>query len=98
MLSAGYFSRSGSLKVKSPILTKSSGGHVDGAVATRSGHDMVYRMGSRMSGHPSCTRPRVRVRVRVRHHLAAVCGLSVETLAYELTFLERVRAKVRVRP
>lgn len=42
------------LKVRSPILTKSRRGHVCSLHCTRSGHDMVYRMGRRMSGQPSC--------------------------------------------
>ena len=51
---AGYFARSGLRKVRSPILTKSRRGQVDSLQGTRSGHDIVYRIGSRMSGQPSC--------------------------------------------
>jgi hypothetical protein len=42
------------LKVRSPILTKSRRFHVCSEQGTRCGHDMVYRIGSRMSGQPSC--------------------------------------------
>jgi hypothetical protein len=42
------------LNVRSPILTKSRRFHVCSEHGTRWGHDMVYRIGSRMSGHPSC--------------------------------------------
>jgi hypothetical protein len=54
-------------------LLKSRRGHVISLVATRSGQDIVYIMGSRMSGQPSCcgaqrmraTRARARARARV---------------------------------
>ncbi len=42
------------LKVRSPIFTKSRRGHVCSLHCTRAGQLMVYRMGSRMSGQPSC--------------------------------------------
>lgn len=46
--------RAACLKVRSPILTKSRRFHVCSEHGTRCGHDIVYRMGSRMSGQPSC--------------------------------------------
>ncbi len=58
---AGYFSRSGGRKVSCAHLAKSRRGQVASLQGTRSGHDIVYRIGSRMSGQPSCTRPRPRV-------------------------------------
>jgi len=51
---AGYFSRSGGRKVSCAHLAKSRRGQVASLQGTRSGHDIVYRIGSRMSGHPSC--------------------------------------------
>ena len=42
------------LNVRSPILTKSRRFHVCSEHGTRCGHDIVYRIGSRMSGQPSC--------------------------------------------
>lgn len=53
----GYFLWSGALKVKLLALVKSRRGHVTSEHCTRSGHDMVYRIGSLMSGQPSCTAP-----------------------------------------
>jgi hypothetical protein len=50
----GYFAWSGCLNVRLLALLKSRRGHVTSLVLTRSGHDMVYMMGSRMSGQPSC--------------------------------------------
>ena len=52
----GYLAWSGSLKVSSEHLRKSRRGQVCSLQGTRSGQDMVYRMGSRMSGQPSCDR------------------------------------------
>ena len=52
----GYLAWSGSLKVSSEHLRKSRRGQVCSLQGTRSGQDMVYRMGSRMSGHPNCSR------------------------------------------
>lgn len=46
--------RGACLNVRSPILTKSRRFHVCSEHGTRWGHDMVYRIGNRMSGHPSC--------------------------------------------
>ena len=53
----GYLARSGGLKVRLLALAKSRRGQVASLQGTRSGHDIVYRMGSRMSGQPSCARP-----------------------------------------
>lgn len=50
----GYLAWSGSLKVSSEHLRKSRRGQVVSLQGTRSGHDIVYRMGSRMSGQPIC--------------------------------------------
>lgn len=46
--------RGARLNVRSPIFTKSRRGHVCSLHCTRAGQLMVYRMGSRMSGQPSC--------------------------------------------
>ncbi len=53
---AGYFSRSGGRKVSCAHLAKSRRGQVASEQGTRSGHDIVYRIGRRMSGQPSCAR------------------------------------------
>ena len=50
----GYLAWSGSLNVSSLLLRKSRRGQVSSLQGTRSGHDMVYRIGSRMSGQPIC--------------------------------------------
>lgn len=46
---------SGALNVKLLALVKSNLGHVLSCTGTRSGHDMVYMIGRRISGQPSCT-------------------------------------------
>lgn len=38
-------------------LVKSRRGHVTSEQGTRSGHDIVYRIGNLMSGQPSCAPP-----------------------------------------
>lgn len=48
--------RSGGVKVSCEALAKSRRGQVTSLQGTRSGHDIVYRIGSRMSGQPSCER------------------------------------------
>ena len=42
------------MNVSDDAFLKSSRGHVTSLVATRSGQLIVYMMGSRMSGQPSC--------------------------------------------
>jgi len=51
----GYFSWSGCLKVRLLALEKSSRGQVASPTEMRSGQDMVYMMGRRMSGQPNCS-------------------------------------------
>ena len=53
--------------MRSPILTKSRRFHVCSEHGTRCGHDIVYRMGSRMSGQPSCTEDDVLSAVSMSH-------------------------------
>lgn len=59
----GYFWRSGGVKVSCEAFAKSRRGQVTSLQGTRSGHDMVYRIGSRMSGQPSCAQRIVPLRV-----------------------------------